>query len=184
MEVVGVRFRDSGHIYYYAPGKAEYHYDERVIVESQQAKMLAKVAIPKIDIDKSDLPKEVLPILHKAEQGFKSPTQRSRRSGQPWGLARRKSAHGIWNEARGSGVHFGPQPDDFYLRQMAGWISGTWSRFMGNSAPGLNCGQIGVRDEAKLLGGLGPCGRPLCCATFLGDFIPCRLKWPRIKVYL
>ena len=95
MEVVGVRFRDSGHIYYYAPGKAEYHYDERVIVESQQAKMLAKVAIPKIDIDKSDLPKEVLPILPKAgEQEIQNAMKQTLR--QPWGLARRKSAHGIW----------------------------------------------------------------------------------------
>ena len=36
--------------------------------------------------------------------------------------------------------------------------------------------QIGVRDEAKLLGGIGPCGRKLCCATFLGDFIPVSIK--------
>ena len=36
--------------------------------------------------------------------------------------------------------------------------------------------QIGVRDEAKILGGIGPCGRPLCCSTFLGDFIPVSIK--------
>lgn len=36
--------------------------------------------------------------------------------------------------------------------------------------------QIGVRDEAKMIGGLGPCGRPLCCATFLGDFEPVSIK--------
>ena len=36
--------------------------------------------------------------------------------------------------------------------------------------------QIGVRDEAKLLGGIGPCGRPLCCASFLGDFVPVSIK--------
>ena len=36
--------------------------------------------------------------------------------------------------------------------------------------------QIGVRDEAKMLGGLGPCGRPLCCATFLGEFEPVSIK--------
>lgn len=36
--------------------------------------------------------------------------------------------------------------------------------------------QIGVRDEAKMLGGLGPCGRPLCCSTFLGDFEPVSIK--------
>ncbi|PWS22670.1 stage 0 sporulation protein, partial [Enterococcus faecium] len=36
--------------------------------------------------------------------------------------------------------------------------------------------QIGVRDEAKLLGGIGPCGRMLCCSTFLGDFEPVSIK--------
>ena len=36
--------------------------------------------------------------------------------------------------------------------------------------------QIGVRDEAKILGGIGPCGRPLCCSTFLGDFMPVSIK--------
>src|SRR5699024_11410892 len=36
--------------------------------------------------------------------------------------------------------------------------------------------QIGVRDEAKRLGGIGPCGRPLCCSTFLGDFAPVSIK--------
>ena len=36
--------------------------------------------------------------------------------------------------------------------------------------------QIGVRDEAKMIGGLGSCGRPLCCATFLGDFAPVSIK--------
>ena len=36
--------------------------------------------------------------------------------------------------------------------------------------------QIGVRDEAKLVGGIGPCGRPLCCASFLGDFVPVSIK--------
>ena len=36
--------------------------------------------------------------------------------------------------------------------------------------------QIGVRDEAKILGGIGPCGRTLCCSTFLGDFVPVSIK--------
>ena len=36
--------------------------------------------------------------------------------------------------------------------------------------------QVGVRDEAKMIGGLGPCGRSLCCATFLGDFEPVSIK--------
>lgn len=52
VEVVGVRFRDAGHIYYYASGKNEYFYNDKVLVESQQAHQIATVAIPKIEIAK------------------------------------------------------------------------------------------------------------------------------------
>ena len=43
--------------------------------------------------------------------------------------------------------------------------------------------QIGVRDEAKMLGGLGPCGRPMCCSTFLGDFSFCINKMAKEQIY-
>ena len=43
--------------------------------------------------------------------------------------------------------------------------------------------QIGVRDEAKMLGGLGSCGRPICCGTFLGDFQPVSIRWPRSRTF-
>ena len=54
VEVVGVRFREAGHIYYFAPGKSEYIYNEKVLVESQQSKQLATVAIPKKTVDSDD----------------------------------------------------------------------------------------------------------------------------------
>ena len=66
VEVVGVRFRDAGHIYYYAPGKNEYFYNDKVLVESQQAHQIATVAIPKIEIEKKDLSDDLKTILHKA----------------------------------------------------------------------------------------------------------------------
>lgn len=65
VEVVGVRFREAGHIYYFAPGKSEYIYNEKVLVESQQSKQLATVAIPKT-VDSDDLPEDLKPILNKA----------------------------------------------------------------------------------------------------------------------
>lgn len=41
--------------------------------------------------------------------------------------------------------------------------------------------QIGVRDEAKMLGGLGVCGKPFCCASFMGEFQPVSIKWQRSR---
>ena len=66
VEVVGVRYRDAGHIYYFAPGDSEYFYNDKVLVESQQTLHIATVAIPKRELDSQDLPEEVKPILHKA----------------------------------------------------------------------------------------------------------------------
>ena len=179
MEVVGVRFRDSGHIYYYAPGKAEYHYDERVIVESQQAKMLAKVAIPKIDIDKSDLPKEVLPILHKAGEQEIQKAQRNEADAQAAMGIGKKKIRSRNLEMKLVGVEYTLDRSRmiFYFtadgrvdfRELVKDLAGEFRTR-------IELRQIGVRDEAKLLGGLGPCGRPLCCATFLGDFIPVSIK--------
>ncbi|MDT2762918.1 stage 0 sporulation family protein [Enterococcus asini] len=179
MEVVGVRFRDSGHIYYYAPGKAEYHYDERVIVESQQAKMLAKVAIPKIDIDKSDLPKEVLPILHKAGEQEIQKAQRNEADAQAAMGIGKKKIRSRNLEMKLVGVEYTLDRSRmiFYFtadgrvdfRELVKDLAGEFRTR-------IELRQIGVRDEAKLLGGLGPCGRPLCCVTFLGDFIPVSIK--------
>ncbi len=44
--------------------------------------------------------------------------------------------------------------------------------------------QIGVRDEAKMLGGIGSCGQELCCHCFLGEFEPVSIKWPKSRIYL
>ncbi|WP_368251289.1 stage 0 sporulation family protein [Enterococcus sp. 2201sp1_2201st1_B8_2201SCRN_220225] len=179
MEVVGVRFRKSGHIYYYAPQKADYRYDEQVIVESQQAKMLAKVAIPKLDIDKKDLPKEVLPILHKASEQEIQKAYSNEQDAKEAMVIGKKKIRDRNLEMKLVGVEYTLDRSRmiFYFtadgrvdfRELVKDLAGEFRTR-------IELRQIGVRDEAKLLGGLGPCGRPLCCSTFLGDFIPVSIK--------
>ncbi|MDT2756382.1 stage 0 sporulation family protein [Enterococcus asini] len=179
MEVVGVRFRESGHIYYYAPQKADYRYDEQVIVESQQAKMLAKVAIPKLDIDKKDLPKEVLPILHKASEQEIQRAYSNEQDAKEAMVIGKKKIRDRNLEMKLVGVEYTLDRSRmiFYFtadgrvdfRELVKDLAGEFRTR-------IELRQIGVRDEAKLLGGLGPCGRPLCCSTFLGDFIPVSIK--------
>lgn len=179
MEVVGVRFQESGHIYYYAPQKADYRYDEQVIVESQQAKMLAKVAIPKLDIDKKDLPKEVLPILHKASEQEIQKASRNEQDAKEAMVIGKKKIRDRNLEMKLVGVEYTLDRSRmiFYFtadgrvdfRELVKDLAGEFRTR-------IELRQIGVRDEAKLLGGLGPCGRPLCCSTFLGDFIPVSIK--------
>lgn len=70
VEVVGVRFKPAGRIYYYtgATNQITYTYNQEVLVESQKAKELAFVAIPKKEIPKEDLPDELKPILQVATE--------------------------------------------------------------------------------------------------------------------
>ena len=170
MEVVGVRFRKSGHIYYYAPQKADYRYDEQVIVESQQAKMLAKVAIPKLDIDKKDLPKEVLPILHKASEQEIQRAYTNEQDAKEAMVIGKKKIRDRNLEMKLVGVEYTLDRSRmiFYFtadgrvdfRELVKDLAGEFRTR-------IELRQIGVRDEAKLLGGLGPCGRPSVSYTHL-----------------
>ena len=179
VEVVGVRFRDAGHIYYYAPGKNEYFYNDKVLVESQQAHQIATVAIPKIEIAKKDLSDDLKTILHKAsDKELKKVAQNEADAEAAFKVAKEKiRAHELEMKLIQVEYTFDRSKMIFYFtadgridfRELVKDLAGVFRTR-------IELRQIGVRDEAKILGGIGPCGRPLCCSTFLGDFIPVSIK--------
>ena len=179
VEVVGVRFREAGHIYYFAPGKSEYIYNEKVLVESQQSKQLATVAIPKKTVDSDDLPEDLKPILNKATANDLEKEQKN--------LADAEAAKSIANEKirahdlkmklvrveytfdRSKMILYFTADGRIDFRELVKDLAAIFRTR-------IELRQIGVRDEAKILGGIGPCGRQLCCSTFLGDFMPVSIK--------
>lgn len=179
VEVVGVRFRDAGHIYYYASGKNEYFYNDKVLVESQQAHQIATVAIPKIEIAKKDLSDDLKTILHKAsDKELKKVAQNEADAEAAFKVAKEKiRAHELEMKLIQVEYTFDRSKMIFYFtadgridfRELVKDLAGVFRTR-------IELRQIGVRDEAKILGGIGPCGRPLCCSTFLGDFIPVSIK--------
>lgn len=179
VEVVGIRFREAGHIYYFTPGKAEYHYAEKVLVETQQSKQLGVVAIPRKTVDPKDLPDDLKPILNKASD---SDLEKERKN-----LADAKTAfatakekireHGLEMKLIRVEYTFDRSKMIFYFTadgrvDFRELVKDLASIFRTR----IELRQIGVRDEAKILGGIGPCGRQLCCSTFLGDFMPVSIK--------
>lgn len=179
VEVVGIRFREAGHIYYFTPGKAEYHYAEKVLVETQQSKQLGIVAIPSKTVDPKDLPDDLKPILNKASD---SDLEKERKN-----LADAKTAfatakekirdHGLEMKLIRVEYTFDRSKMIFYFTadgrvDFRELVKDLASIFRTR----IELRQIGVRDEAKILGGIGPCGRQLCCSTFLGDFMPVSIK--------
>ena len=179
VEVVGVRFREAGHIYYFTPGKSEYFYNDKVLVETQQSKQLAIVAIPKKTIDPEDLPDELKPILNKASKSDLEKEQKNLEDARN-ALATAKEkilTHELEMKLIRVEYTFDRSKMIFYFtadgridfRELVKDLAAIFRTR-------IELRQIGVRDEAKILGGIGPCGRPLCCSTFLGDFMPVSIK--------
>ena len=181
VEVVGVRFKPAGRIYYYAGAtdKVTYTYNQQVLVESQKAKELAFVAITQKEISESDLPDELKPILQVAtEKELKKYNQNQIDAKEAFKIAKEKiikhqlemklvDAEYTFDRSK---IIFSFTADgriDF--RELVKDLASIFKTR-------IELRQIGVRDEAKLLGGIGPCGRPLCCSTFLGDFAAVSIK--------
>ncbi|WP_165003019.1 MULTISPECIES: stage 0 sporulation family protein [unclassified Enterococcus] len=179
VEVVGVRYRDAGHIYYFTPGDSEYVYNDKVLVESQQALHIATVAIPKKEIDPEELPDQLNPILHKAAPAEMEKHKKNEKDAQAALKIAKEKVRNHRLEMKivkveytfdRSKLIFSFTADgriDF--RELVKDLAGVFRTR-------IELRQIGVRDEAKLVGGIGPCGRPLCCSSFLGDFVPVSIK--------
>lgn len=179
VEVVGVRFRQAGHIYYFTPGKADYFYNDRVLVETQQSKQLGTVVVPKKTMDQKDLPDDLKPILHKAsaaemeterknltdaEEAFRVAKVKIREHQLEMKLIRVE-----YTFDRSKMVFYFTADGRVDFRDLVKDLAACFRTR-------IELRQIGVRDEAKALGGIGPCGRQLCCSTFLGDFMPVSIK--------
>ncbi len=180
VEVVGVRFKPTGRIYYYSgTNSVEYLYNQKVVVESQKAKELAQVVIPKKDIPKEDLPEEVKPIIQIAtEKQLAKYEENCNDAKNAFIIAKGKiGEHGLEMKLVDAEYTFDRSKIVFSFTadgriDFRNLVKDLASIFKTR----IELRQIGVRDEAKLLGGIGPCGRPLCCSTFLGDFAAVSIK--------
>ncbi len=179
VEVVGIRFRSAGHIYYFTPGKEEYRYDQKVVVETQQSKQLGRVAIPSKHIESTDLPEELKPILSVASEKDLVVEQRNERDALEACFITKEKIKEHDLEMKLIKVEY-----TFDRSKMIFYFTADGRIDFRNLVKDLavifktriELRQIGVRDEAKIIGGIGPCGRQLCCSTFLGDFIPVSIK--------
>lgn len=178
--VVGLRFRPAGQIYYFLAQKnSDYQFNQRILVETEQSKQLAYVAIPSKEIAKADLPEGLKPVIRVAtEKDLHQEELNVQDAKDAFGIARKKiEEHGL--EMKLVHVEYSFDRAKMVFQFTAGGrvdfrelVRDLASIFKTR----IELRQIGVRDEAKILGGIGPCGRQLCCSTFLGDFMPVSIK--------
>ncbi len=177
--VVGVKFKDSGKIYHFDPQEHHLELGDAVVVETVRGLELGKVVEPVRTVESDDLVAELKPVVRQPtyEDYVRIKQFESRQAEVLEICAERIAANKLpmrlvradWSfDGSRLTIYFTSQQrvDFRYLvRELARIFRAR-----------IELRQVGARDEAKLLGGIGPCGRPLCCATFLPDFARVSVK--------
>lgn len=178
-EVVGVRFKKAGKIYYFDPGDYQVVLNEHVIVETVRGIEFGKVVINNKKVDEHDvvLPlKRVLRIANDNDHKVLEENQVAAKEALDSCLEK-VVEHSLDMKVVDVEYTFDRNKIIFYFTadgrvDFRELVKDLASIFRTR----IELRQIGVRDEAKMLGGIGPCGRMLCCSTFLGDFEPVSIK--------
>ena len=178
-KVVGIRFKKAGKIYYFDPGELALEVGQYVIVETARGIEYGKVVVPVKEVEESDIVLPLKQVLRQAdEKDNVQVTQNAEDSGRAFELATEKILlHNLEMKLVDVEYTFDRNKIIFYFtaegrvdfRELVKDLASVFRTR-------IELRQIGVRDEAKMLGGIGPCGRMLCCSTFLGDFEPVSIK--------
>ncbi|MBO8172655.1 MAG: stage 0 sporulation family protein [Bacillaceae bacterium] len=178
-EVVGVRFKKAGKIYYFDPGEFDVRKGDHVIVETARGIEYGQVVIGKKKVSEEDV---VLPLKNviriAGDNDARQVEENKKAAREAFDICLEKIAdHGLEMKLVDVEYTFDRNKIIFYFtadgrvdfRELVKDLAAVFRTR-------IELRQIGVRDQAKMLGGIGPCGRILCCSTFLGDFEPVSIK--------
>lgn len=177
--VIGVRFKSAGKLYYFDPGQLWPTAGDAVIVETARGVEYGEAitGVREVDDDKIVAPlKTVIRIA--TVQDKQHTAENEEKQEAAFALCQKKiEEHGLEMKLVSVQYTFDNAKILFYFTangriDFRALVKDLASTFKSR----IELRQIGVRDEAKLLGGLGPCGRPICCGSFLGDFQPVSIK--------
>ncbi|MCH5299105.1 MAG: stage 0 sporulation family protein [Ruminococcus sp.] len=178
-EVIGVRFKEVGKIYYFDPKGIELEQGDRVIVETARGIECGIVAIPNKDVPDEEIVHPLKPLIRKAnDNDLGHIEENKKREKEAFKVCEKKIAeHKLGMNLVDVEYTFDNNKILFYFtadgrvdfRALVKDLAGVFRTR-------IELRQIGVRDEAKMLGGLGVCGRPFCCHSFMGDFQPVSIK--------
>ncbi|MCC8017549.1 MAG: stage 0 sporulation family protein [Clostridiales bacterium] len=177
--IVGVRFRQAGKIYYFDPKDLPIERGSHVIVETARGIEYGTVILPPKGIPDDEISKPLKAVIRMATPEDDRREARNReREREAYDICKEKIAkHGLAMKLVQAEYTFDNNKLLFYFtadgridfRDLVKDLAGVFRTR-------IELRQIGVRDETKILGGVGICGRPLCCHTFLSDFAPVSIK--------
>ena len=178
-EVIGVKFKDTGKTYYFAPGNITAKSGDFVIVETARGVEFGSVGLGNRHVPASEIVPPLRPVIRIAtETDIEKHNEISVKEREAYGICAEKiNEHGLGMKLIEAEYTFDESKLIFYFsadgrvdfRELVKDLAAVFRTR-------IELRQIGIRDEAKLLGGLGVCGRPFCCTTFLSDFVQVSIK--------
>ncbi len=179
VEVIGVRFRPNGKIYFFNPENQEIAVGENVIVETARGVEYGKVVLGRRKIDDPKMISSLKPIIRKATPADDQKNlENKKKSEDAFRICLEKIARrGLKMKLINAEYTFDNNKVLFYFtadgridfRELVKDLAAVFRTR-------IELRQIGVRDETKMVGGIGICGRELCCNTHLSDFVPVSIK--------
>lgn len=179
VEIVGVNFREAGKIYFFSPGELKLAVGERVIVETSRGVEMGTVKVANKIVSSSEIVSPLKPVTRSATPSDIQHYEKNRAAEEEAiAICQKKvEAHGLGMKLVGAEYTFDNSKLIFYFtcesrvdfRELVRDLASTFRTR-------IELRQIGIRDEAKMLGGIGVCGRKLCCSGFLSDFVQVSIK--------
>lgn len=179
MIVVGIRFKPAGKIYYFDPADIPLVLDDGVIVETARGMEYGSVVIAPRSVDAAEVVQPLKPIIRKATaKDVRQVEKNKEREKKAFSICLEKIAkHKLpmklidvdYTFDMGKIIFFFTADGRIDFRELVRDLAAVFRTR-------IELRQIGLRDEAKMVGGIGCCGRSLCCATFLGEFKPVSIR--------
>ena len=179
MKVIGVRFRTAGKIYYFDPREFTIKRDDHVIVETARGIEFGTVVMPPRDIEETRVVQPLKPVLRLASQkDMEQEATNRKKEKEAFRICLEKiKKHNLEMKLIDAEYTFDNNKVLFYFtadgridfRELVKDLAAVFKTR-------IELRQIGVRDETKIVGGIGICGRPLCCHTYLSEFAPVSIK--------
>lgn len=179
VEIIGVRFKQGCKTYYFAAGKNVAKLGDHVIVDTARGLELVTVALANKMVSEKEIVQPLRPVVRVATQNdLRRAEENHRKEAEAYEICKKKIAeHKLDMNLVDAEYTFDNAKLLFYFTSdgrvdFRDLVKDLASVFCTR----IELRQIGIRDEAKLCGGLGVCGRPFCCSTFLSDFAQVSIK--------
>ena len=178
-EVVGVKFKEVGKVYYFSPDSKQFNKGDMVIVETSRGVECGEIAMENKEVPESEIMRPLKSIIRLAgEEDIKITKANRKKEKDAFSFCEKKALElGLDMKLVDVECTFDGSKILFYFtsdgrvdfRELVKILAS-------NFKTRIEMRQIGVRDEAKMLGGLGICGRPFCCGQYMADFHPVSIK--------